>query len=144
MKSKHRAAVVPVMVVTDRWTSPTDFCLERALRTCSTLSGERLLSATLCMSTYRPISLSLFWSLYYALTHYTCVFMFSLLTLTRLLLRSTMSKEDRMADLLMLLPNTAKLNWVETGFSPVRHKQKGIKQTYNTRNTLYLLYLMLS
>src|SRR4029434_6069546 len=89
------------------------------------------------MSTYRPISISLFWSLYYALTHYTCVFMFSLLklTLTRLLLRSTMSKEDRMADLLMLLPNTAKLNWVETGFSPGRHKQKGRQQAYNTRNT---------
>src|SRR4029434_7304768 len=98
------------------------------------------------MSTYRPISISLFWSLYYALTHYTCVFMFSLLklTLTCLLLRSTMSKEDRMADLLMLLPNTAKLNWVETGFSPGRNKQKGRQQAYNTRNTIYLLYLMLS
>ena len=47
MKSKHRAAVVTVMVVTARQTSPTDVCLERALRNCSTLSGERLLCSTL-------------------------------------------------------------------------------------------------
>ena len=47
MKSRHRAAVVTVMVVMERWTLPTELCLERAPRTCSTLSGERLLFATL-------------------------------------------------------------------------------------------------
>lgn len=60
LEFKHRLTKEGQVIIPERYTINSGQCLWKALMTCSKLSSDKFLHITLWISTYRPISVSLY------------------------------------------------------------------------------------